>query len=60
MQSIEKDILCVLLAKVHSLGLLSNYTYSKAKDSVHSTMDIPPFLRYPLCSVKEESIHECT
>ena len=45
---------------VLSLGLISQFTYSKAEDLVHSVMDFPELFRYPVCLTEEGCQRECT
>lgn len=59
MESAQRELLSVLLGRVFSLGLISKSTYSHAEDLVHSVMDFPELLRYPVCLTKEGSRHEC-
>ena len=59
MESAQKELVGVLLDHVHSLGLISDFTYSKALDLVHSVIDFPEFFRYPVCLTKEANGHEC-
>ena len=59
MESAQKELVGVLLDHVHSLGLISDFTYSKALDLVHSVIDFPEFFQYPVCLTKEASGHEC-
>ena len=59
MESAQRELLSVLLGRVFSLGLKSKSTYSHAEDLVHSVMDFPELLRYPVCLTKEASRHEC-
>jgi hypothetical protein len=59
LESAQRELLSVLLGRVFSLGLISKSTYSHAEDLVHSVMDFPELLRYPVCLTKEASRHEC-
>lgn len=59
MESAQKELLSVLLGHVFSLGLISKSTYSHAEDLVHSVIDLPELLRYPVCLTEEASRHEC-
>lgn len=58
MESTQREVVSVLLEHVLSLGLISQFTYSKAEDLVHSVMDFPKLLRYPVCLTKEAGTHE--
>ena len=58
MESAQRELLSVLLGRVFSLGLISKSTYSHAEDLVHSVMDFPELLRYPVCLTKEAGTHE--
>ena len=59
MESAQRELVCVLLDHIRSLGLISNSTYSGAVDLVHSVIDFPEFFRYPVGLTKEASGHEC-
>lgn len=59
MESAQRELVSVLLELVFSLGLISEATYSKAEDLVHSGMDFPEFFRYPVCLAEEVPAHEC-
>ena len=58
MESAQKEVISALLACMFSRGLISQFTYSKAEDLVHSVMDFPKLLRYPVCLTKEASAGE--
>lgn len=60
MESAQRELVGVLLDHVHSLGLISDFTYSKAIDLVHSAIDFPEFFQYPVCLEKEACAHEYT
>ena len=53
MESAQRELMCVLLNEICTRGLLSKTTYLDAVDLVHSTLDIPPLFRYPVCLTKE-------
>lgn len=59
MECAQRELVSVLLEHVHSLGLISDRTYSGAMDLVHSAMDFPAFFRYPACLTEEAAGHEC-
>ena len=59
MESVQRELVSVLLDYIRSLGLISNSTCSGAVDLVHSVIDFPAFFRYPVCLTKEASGHEC-
>ena len=59
MDSAQRELVGVLLEHIRSLGLISDFTYSRAMDLVHSAIDFPAFFRYPVCLTKEASGHEC-
>ena len=59
MESAQRELLSVLLGAVFSRGLISNTTYLKAEDLVHSAMDFPEFFQYPVCWTKEADGLEC-
>ena len=58
MESAQKEVIGALLASVFSRGLISQFTYSKAEDLVHSVMDFPKLLWYPVRLTKEAGTHE--
>lgn len=58
MESAQKEVISALLACMFSRGLISQFTYSKAEDLVHSVMDFPKLLWYPVCLTKEAGTHE--
>lgn len=60
MESVQRELACVLLDHVRSLGLISDFTYSRAVDLVHSVIDFPELFQYPVCLMKEADIHGCT
>ena len=60
MESAQRALVSVLLDHIRSLGLISNSTYDRAVDLVHSVIDFPEFFQYPVCLAKEASEHECT
>lgn len=53
MESAQRELAGVLLDHIRSLGLISDLTYSKAVDLVHSTTDLPEFFRRPVCPAEE-------
>ncbi len=59
MESAQRELAGVLLDHIHSLGLISDFTYSRAMDLVHSVIDFPELFQYPVCMTKEVDIHEC-
>ncbi|KAB4835339.1 hypothetical protein GAG88_27445 [Bacteroides thetaiotaomicron] len=59
MESAQRDLISVLLNHVRSLGLISDSTYSRAEDLVHSVIDLPVFFRYPVCLTEEAYRYEC-
>ena len=59
MESAQKELVKVLLDHIRALGLISDFTYSRAVDLVHSVIDFPEFSQYPVCLTKEASGHEC-
>ncbi len=59
MESAQRELLSVLLDRLQEAGLISKTTYSKAVDLVHSVIDFPPLLRYPVDLKKEVSALEC-
>lgn len=59
MESAQKELVKVLLDHIRALGLISDFTYSRAVDLVHSVIDFPEFFRYPVCLTKEANGHEC-
>lgn len=53
MERTQRAVVSVLLEHIFSLGLISQFTYSKAKDLVCSAMDFPDFFHLP------EEEHQC-
>ena len=47
MEHVQREIITLLLRRVYEGGLISESTYSRAADLVHSSMDLPAFLRAP-------------
>lgn len=60
MESTQKELVKVLLDHIRALGLISDFTYSKAVDLVHSVIDFPEFFQVPVRLPKEADIRECT
>ena len=60
MESAQREMMSVLLGRIFSLGLISETTYSRAEDLVHSVMDMPELFGYPVCPTKEADRYECT
>ena len=60
MESAQKELVKVLLDHIRAHGLISDFTYSRAVDLVHSVIDFPELFQYPVCLTKEAEIHECT
>lgn len=60
MESIEKEMVRVLLERIFLLGLIPKNTYLEARNLVYSVMDIPEGLWYPVCLTKEVKEHEFT
>ena len=58
MESTQRELVSVLLDHIHSLGLISDFTYSGAMDLVHSVIDFPELFQYPVCLTKEADIRE--
>ena len=59
MESAQRELAGVLLEHIRSLGLISDFTYSRAVDLVHSVIDFPELFQYPVCLTKEADIREC-
>ena len=59
MDSAQRELVNVLLKLIFSQGLISRTTYSEAINLVHSVIDFPELLRYPVCLTKEARVHEC-
>ena len=53
MDSAQRELVSVLLGHIHSIGLISNFTYSRAVDLVHSVTDFPELFQYPVCFSRE-------
>lgn len=60
MERAQREIVSVLLEHIFALGLISQITYSKAKDLVYSAKDFPELFRYPIGLTEGECSHECT
>ena len=58
MESAQRELVSALLEQLFSLGLISQTTYSKAEDLVHSEIDLPEFFQYPAGLIKEAPAHE--
>ncbi len=58
MESAQRELARVLLDHIRSLGLISDFTYSRAVDLVHSVIDFPELFQYPVCLTKEAEIRE--
>ncbi len=58
MESAQRELAGVLLGRIHSLGLISDFTCSRAMDLVHSAADFPELFQYPVCLTKEAEIRE--
>ena len=58
MESAQKELVKVLLDHIRALGLISDCTYSRAVDLVHSVIDFPELFQYPACLTKEANIRE--
>ena len=58
MESAQRELVGVLLDHIHSHGLISDFTYSRAVDLVHSVIDFPEIFQYPVCLTKEADIRE--
>lgn len=50
MEEAQREILGVILSRLCKSGLLSESTYLRAVDLVHSSGDFPAFFRYPICT----------
>lgn len=53
MKSARRELIGVLLEHVRSPGLISDLTYSRAMDLVHSAADFPDLFQVPVCSAEE-------
>lgn len=60
MESARRELIGVLLEHVRSLGLISDLTYFRAMDLVHSAADFPDLFQGPVCSAEEANFCECT
>jgi hypothetical protein len=59
LESAQRELASVLLDHIRALGLISDFTYSRAVDLVHSVIDFPELFQYPVGLTKEAEIHEC-
>lgn len=60
MKNTQQEVVSVLLRRIFTLGLISQFTYSKAEDLVHSGMDFPELFRYPMGEAEEGCLYGCT
>lgn len=51
MESAQRELVSLLLDHIHSLGLISDFTYSGAVDLEWVKSDIRPRERVPLCGI---------
>lgn len=58
MESAQRELAGVLLDHIRSLGLISDFTYSRAMDLVHSGTDFPELFQYPACASEEAAFLE--
>ena len=58
MENAQREVVSVLLRHVHSLGLVSKTTYSRAEDLADTVTDIPDCFRHPACRTGEASGRE--
>lgn len=54
MERAQQELVSILLNYLHSLDLISDFTYSKAMDLVYSVTDFPDFFQYPVRLTKED------
>lgn len=59
MESAQRELTGVLLEYLRSLGLISDFTCSRAMDLVHSAADFPELFQYPAGLTEEADILEC-
>lgn len=59
MESAQRELVKVLLDHIRSLGLISDFTYSRAVDLVHSVIDFPELFQVPVRLAKEADTREC-
>ncbi len=55
MERAQRELVCVLLDHVRSLGLITNSTYLRAMDLTYSATNFPEFFQYPVRLAKEVS-----
>ena len=48
MEKAQRELVCVLLGHVRSLGLITDSTYFRAMDLAHSATDFPEFFHPPI------------
>lgn len=60
MESVQQALVRVLLDHIRALGLISDFTCSKAVDLVYSAAELPEFFQYPPCLTEEAEGDECT
>lgn len=59
MKSTQRELAGILLGRIHFLGLISDFTHSRAMDLVYSTIDFREFFQCPVCWTEEAEIREC-
>lgn len=59
MENAQREIVRILLEWLRDGGLISKTTYYGAVDLIHSSLDLPELLRYPVCWPREGCLHEC-
>lgn len=59
LKSAQQAVISTLLGHIFSLGLISQFTYSKAEDLVYSGTDFPDLFRLPVCLTEARCQHEC-
>lgn len=58
MEHVQRELAGVLLGHIRSLGLISDFTYGKTMDLVHSGADLPGSFRDPASLTEEAGGHE--
>lgn len=53
MENAQRELVRVLLDRIRSLGLISDFTCSRAMDLVHSMADFPEFFGRPVRPAEE-------
>lgn len=59
MENAQRELVCLLVDRIHFLGLISDSTCSGALDLIHAATSFPAFFRDPACLTEEADRFEC-